>query len=333
MTKHAPTRPLALALILAAAPLLGSCAAATREVDAEADAETRHYLYSYFTGNGETGLHLAHSRDGMTWRSVKGGRPLLAPEVGEARLMRDPSIVRGPDGTFHMVWTAGWRERGIGYARSRDLINWSEQRYLRVMGHEPGARNTWAPELFHDPDTGRFTIVWATTIPGRFPETDGQDASDDEPGWNHRLYYVSTDDFETFSDPALFYDRGFNVIDGALFVDGDRYVMVLKDETNVPFEPQKNLRLAFADRAEGPYSEPTEPITGDYWAEGPTPLNAAGRWHIYFDKYRQGEFGVVVSDDLVTWTDRSDRLTVPDGMRHGTVFEVPADVAARLLDL
>lgn len=292
-----------------------------------------HYLFSYFTGNGEDGLHLAHSRDGMTWRALNDGESLLAPAVGQARLMRDPSIVRGPDGTFHMVWTAGWTEHGIGYARSQDLIDWSEQRYLEVMGHEPDARNTWAPELFYDEATARFLIVWATTIPGRFPETDGQDARGDGTGWNHRLYYVATTDFETFTEPELFYEPGFNVIDGAIFHDDDRYVMVLKDETNVPFEPQKNLRLAFADRATGPYSAPTEPITGDYWAEGPTPLEVDGRWHIYFDKYRQGAFGVVGSRDLEEWRDLSDELTVPDEMRHGTAFEVPTAIAGPLLDL
>jgi hypothetical protein len=318
--------PLLLGLLIQA---VASCAPAEAPVPTEAP----HYLFSYFTGNGESGVHLAHSRDGMEWRALNGGEPLLAPAVGEARLMRDPSIVRGPDGTFHMVWTAGWTERGIGYARSQDLVRWSEQRYLEVMGHEPDARNTWAPELYYDGDTARFLIVWATTIPGRFPEGDGQDAGGDDPGWNHRLYYVSTPDFEEFTEPALLYEHGFNVIDGAIFEAGDRYVLVLKDETNEPFEPQKNLRLAFGERAEGPYSEPTAPVTGDYWAEGPTPLGVDGRWHIYFDRYRQGRFGVVASDDLETWVDLSDRLVVPDGMRHGTAFEVPGEIAEALLRL
>lgn len=325
-------RPLLpLLILLAASPLL-ACAEGDEPADAGTDAQP-HFLFSYFTGNGEDGLHLAHSRDGVTWRALNGGESLLAPAVGEARLMRDPSIVRGPDGTFHMVWTAGWREQGIGYAHSEDLIHWSEQRYLEVMGHEPDARNTWAPELFHDHATGQYLIVWATTIPGRFPETDGQDAQGDDPGWNHRLYYVTTDDFETLSEPALLYEHGFNVIDGAIFHDGDRYVMVLKDETNRPFEPQKNLRLAFAERATGPYSEPTAPITGDFWAEGPTPLYFDGRWHIYFDKYRLGEYGVVASEDLEEWVELSDRLTVPDEMRHGTAFQVPAEIAEPILGL
>lgn len=288
-----------------------------------------HYLFSYFTGNGENGLHLAHSTDGTNWEAINDGEPLLEPKVGEDQLMRDPSVVQGPDGTFHMVWTVSWGEKGIGYAYSEDLINWSEQQYIPVMEHEPDALNSWAPELFYDEVQEEFIIVWATTIPGRFPETDGQDGDQ----YNHRLYYTKTKDFNSFSDTELFYDKGFNVIDGAIFHTGDQYAMLLKDETNEPFPPQKNIRLAFADKVEGPWSEPTEPITGDYWAEGPTVLNIDGRWYVYFDKYRQGSFGVLVSDDLEEWEERSDKLEMPEGIRHGTTFKVSGEVAEKLLEL
>jgi sucrose-6-phosphate hydrolase SacC (GH32 family) len=293
----------------------------------------QHYLFSYFTGNGEDGLHLAYSPDGLRWRALNGGRSLLTPTAGEDKLMRDPSIVRGPDGTYHMVWTVSWNERGIGYASSKDLVHWSAQRYLPVMEHEPTARNCWAPELFYDEATGQYLVVWATTLPGRFPETDGQDAGPDQPGWNHRLYYVTTRDFETLSETRLFYDHGFNVIDGTLARDGSRYVLFLKDETNTPFTPQKNLRVAFAERAEGPYGPPSAPITGDYWAEGPTVLQIGGRWHVYFDKYTEHHYGLVVSDDLARWTDASEQLEMPEGMRHGTAFAVPEETARGLLRL
>jgi hypothetical protein len=325
---------LALASVLAACPT-GGVASAPAPVPAADDAPTtRQYLFSYFRGNGETGLHLAHSTDGLTWTPLNNDEPLLAPAVGEAKLMRDPSILRGPDGTFHMVWTAGWEERGIGYASSSDLINWSAQRYIPVMAHEPSARNAWAPELFYDEESGEFLILWATTIPGRFAETDGQDRGSNDPvGWNHRMYYVTTRDFENFSEARRIYDHGFNVIDAVLVRDGHRYAMILKDETNRPFAPQKNLRVAFAGRARGPYGPPSPPITGDYWAEGPTALRIGGRWHVYFDKYIERRYGVVTSADLVDWTDESDRLVMPSGARHGTAFEVPEEVARRLLEL
>ena len=321
----------ARSLLTAALILFVSCSEAWgQDTSATADA---HYLFSYFTGNGEDGLHLAYSTDGYRWTALNGGESLLTPTAGEDRLMRDPSIVQGPDGTFHMVWTVSWGERGIGYASSEDLIHWSEQRFLPVMAHEPNALNSWAPELFYDAATEQYLIVWASTIPGRFPETDNQDPSDDGAGYNHRLYYITTKDFEEFSETQRFYDHGFNVIDGTIVKADSGYALFLKDETNEPFTPQKNIRLAFSDAAAGPYSPPTEPITGDYWAEGPTALQVGGAWFLYFDKYIEHEYGLLASEGLEEWRDASERLVVPEDMRHGTAFKVTSEIAQALLAL
>src|SRR5262245_1608433 len=116
-----------------------------------------HYLFSSFRDNGQDGLHLAHSRDGLKWSALNSDKSFLTPTVG-TRLMRDPSIARGPDGMFHMVWTTGWWDRGIGVAHSKDLIAWSEQKSIPVMEHEPTAVNCWAPELFYDAATQQFLI-------------------------------------------------------------------------------------------------------------------------------------------------------------------------------
>ena len=96
-----------------------------------------NYLFAYFKNNGEDGLHLAHSRDGLKWRALNEDKPYLTPIVGSQKLMRDPCIIQGPDGVFHMVWTTGWRGQDIGIAHSKDLINWSEQKAIPVMAHEP----------------------------------------------------------------------------------------------------------------------------------------------------------------------------------------------------
>lgn len=299
-----------------------------------AQSESRHYLFSYFVGNGEDGLHLLHSTDGLDWKRIAGGRSLLKPEVGRDKLMRDPAVVQGPDGTFHMVWTVSWGERGIGYSSSKDLIHWTPQRYLPVMEHETTARNCWAPEAFYDADTEQFIVCWATTIPGRFPETDGQTRRDEkDAGYDHRMYYVTTRDFGQFSKAELFYDQGFNVIDATLIQDGKRYAMILKDETDRPHKPEKNLRVAFADKAAGLYGPPSAPITGNYWAEGPTAIKIGDKWHVYFDKYRDHKYGMVTSPNLVEWTDESDKLRFPEGVRHGTVFEVSPEIAQGVLEL
>ncbi|OQP63607.1 glycoside hydrolase family 43 protein [Niastella populi] len=283
------------------------------------------YLFSYFKGNGEDGLHLAYSTDGFKWQALKNDSSFLTPTAGKDKLMRDPCIIRGADGRFHMVWTVSWNERTIGYASSKDLINWSEQQAIPVMEHEPASLNCWAPEIFYDAGTKQYMIYWATTIPGRFPQ--GDSAGDNK--YNHRMYYVTTKDFKTFSKAAILYDQGFNVIDATIQKNGKDFVMFLKDETRYP--PQKNLRIATSKNCTNGYSAPSAPITGNYWAEGPTVLKQGSQWIVYFDKYTRHQYGAITSTDLVNWTDVSEKLEMPKGIRHGTVVEITGKELKKLL--
>ena len=83
--------------------------------------------------------------------------------------MRDPSIVRSGDGTFHLVWTSSWKgDLGFGYAHSKDLIHWSEEKFIPVMAHDSTTVNVWAPELFYDDEKDEFMVVWASCIPYKF---------------------------------------------------------------------------------------------------------------------------------------------------------------------
>ncbi len=289
-------------------------------VAAQAQTTADVYLFSYFKGNGEDGLHLAYSEDGYRWQSLRHDSSFLTPTAGKDKLMRDPCIVRSPDGTFHMVWTVSWNEKGIGYAHSKDLIHWSEQQYIPVMEHEKDARNCWAPEIFYDAASKQFMIYWATTITGRYPETQ----STKENSYNHRMYYVTTKDFKTFSKTTLLYNQGFNVIDATIQFIDKKYVMFLKDET--PDPAQKNIRIATSKYLTKDYSKPGKPITGNYWAEGPTSIKINNQWIVYFDKYRDHQMGAVASSDLENWTDISDKVSFPEGVRHGTVFKISRTV-------
>lgn len=282
------------------------------------------YLFSYFMDNGQDGLHLAYSHDGLNWEALNEGESFLAPEVGKDRLMRDPSIVQDENGTFHMVWTSGWWDQGIGYASSTDLVNWSEQRNIPVMENFEGTRNSWAPELFYDRDSKTFYIFWSSTVPGAFPQV-----GTDESGLNHRQYYVTTKDFETFSETALFFEPGFSVIDGAIIKKDGTYHLFVKNETERPAE--KNIRHTSNDK---PYDFPTavsDPITGDYWAEGASPLQVGDYVYVYFDKYMEGKYGAVRSKDMETWEDVSDMVAFPKGTRHGTAFKVSEKVLEGLM--
>lgn len=282
-------------------------------------------LFSYFKGNGEDGLHLAYSTDGLRWHTLKNDSSFLRPMVAKDRLMRDPCIVRGGDGNFHMVWTVSWNDRGIGYAWSKDLINWSEQVFIPVMQHEPDALNTWAPEIFYDAASKQYLIYWSSTIPGRFPETDG--AGDEK--YNHRIYYTVTRDFKSFRPTALLYDRGFNVIDASIYKVGAEYIMLLKDETLKPVA-QKNIRIARSRKLTGPYAAPSAPISGEKWAEGPTMTHHQGYWWLYFDLYADGRYACLRSKDLRKWDEFTQQLQFPAGARHGTVIKISREELLRL---
>lgn len=284
------------------------------------------YLFSYFIDNGQDGLHLAYSTDGLKWTPLNNGKSYVVPTVGKDKLMRDPFILQGEDGLFHMVWTSGWWDKQIGYASSPDLINWSEQKGIPVMEHEPTAKNSWAPEMAYDPASGEYIIFWATTIPGRHSDVSD---SESEKGLNHRMYSTRTKDFQSFSPTELFFNPDFSTIDATILPKNNKFYMFLKNEN--PNPPEKNIRITIAEKASGPYPvKVSDPITGKYWAEGPTALQVGEYVYVYFDKYRDHKYGAVRSKNMVDWEDVSDQVSFPEGVRHGTAFRVVRTVFSKL---
>jgi beta-galactosidase len=287
------------------------------------------YLFSYFTNNGQDGLHLAYSKDGLVWENLNGGKSLVAPTVGKDKLMRDPFILQGKDGLFHMVWTSSWKEQQIGYASSKDLITWSEQKAIPVMAHEPTAKNCWAPEMVYDPRNKNYIIFWATTIPGRHSDVA---ASEQEKGLNHRMYSTTTTDFKTFTPTQIFFNPGFSVIDATILPRGDIFYLFLKNEN--PNPPEKNIRLTQSNTAAGPYPiQVSAPLTGKYWAEGPSALEVGDYVYVYFDKYRDHVYGAIRSENMKDWEDVSEKVTFPAGVRHGSAFKVSNKIFKQLIHL
>ncbi|SDM09318.1 Glycosyl hydrolases family 43 [Catalinimonas alkaloidigena] len=282
---------------------------------AHCQSEKEVYLFSSFKEPADAGLRLLYSEDGYHWTRLDS--TFLTPQVGDSKLMRDPSIVRGPDGTFHLVWTTGWRgDLGFGYAHSKDLIHWSDQEFIDVMAYDTSTVNVWAPELFYDDEQERYITIWASTIPYRFER-----GIEDEKN-NHRMYYTTTKDFTSFSPAKLFLDPGFSVIDAVIVKRAaDDYALVLKDNTR----PNRNLKMAFADDPLGPYEGVTEPFTGNF-IEGPTTVKLGDEWLIYYDVYQEKIYGAMKTKDFETFTDVTDQIDVPEGHKHGTIFKASAEI-------
>jgi len=279
------------------------------------------YIFTSFHEPATEGLRLLYSDDAYHWTDLN--RTLLKPEVGTQKVMRDPSIVQGPDGTFHLVWTCSWKgDKGFGYASSKDLIHWSAQEFIPVMETEPSTVNVWAPEIFYEDETKEYIIIWASTIPFRFAK-----GIEDEDN-NHRMYYVTTRDFTSFSKPKLFIDPGFSVIDAVIVKRKAKdYVLVLKDNTR----PNRNLKIAFSNSATGPYGAASETFSPKL-TEGPTVVKVKQDWLIYFDAYGQKIYSAVKTADFKSFKDVTSEVSIPEGHKHGTIIKVKKSIIKKLIN-
>ena len=293
-------------------------------------------LFPFFDGNGQGGVYLAWSNDGRVFHAINDGRPIFRPpQWKDQNLTRDPSITY-EDGLFHMVWTSHWNGQVFGYASSPDLRSWSEPQKVQPFpdsAEQP--RNVWAPELLRDHLANDFKIMWSSTMPS---ELDDGDGSEDSHGYDHRIYFVSTSNFQKYNKPALlFNDEDYSVIDAHVVynqsstenpVDG-RWLMTLKKEVSTE-RGGKNIRFATSPPSitPGSFGSITQPVVGAgtdiqgaAFAEGPSLVKWKGEWLLYWDSYTAGHYSMASSTDFKTWKDETSLLRLPvPHPRHGTVF-------------
>lgn len=278
------------------------------------------YLFTSFHEPADKGLRMLFSYDGYHWNDLD--TVLLQPKIGNQKVMRDPSMVQGPDGTFHLVWTSSWRgDKGFGYASSKDLVHWSDEEFIPVMEYEPTTVNTWAPELFYDDAQEQYIIIWASCIPGRFDRGMEEDSN------NHRMYMTTTKDFKTFTDTKLFLDPGFSVIDAVIVKRAaNDYVLVLKDNTR----PERDIRVAFSISPLGPWQNVSKAFT-DPFTEGPSVVKVKNDWLIYYDSYRKKIYEASSTRDFIHFTNITSKVKVPEGHKHGTIITVKKKVVKQLV--
>ena len=283
-------------------------------------AQRELYVSTSFHEPANEGLRYIYSQDGIHWDSIPG--TWLKPLVGKQKVMRDPSMTRTPDGTFHLVWTSSWKgDYGFGYASTKDLIHWTKEQFIPVMKNEPTTVNVWAPDIFYDDEKAEFVVVWASCVPNRYAK-----GIEDENN-NHRLYYITTKDFKTISKTKLLYDPGFSSIDATIVKRAiNDYVLVFKDNTR----PNRNLKVAFAKSPTGPYSKASATFSENF-VEGPTVEKINDQYLIYFDEYQKFSYGAIVTKDFVHFTNISNKVVVPKGHKHGTIFKAPVSIVNNLL--
>lgn len=314
------------------------------------------YAFSYFTF-GDESIYFAASRgnNALQWDELNAGKAVLKSTKGTTGL-RDPFLIRSPEGDkFYLIatdldieatnWDASQRtgSKYLEVWESTDLVNWSEQRHVKVSPDTAG--NTWAPEAYWSDELGSYVVFWASKL---YAESDTNHTG----STYQKMLYATTRDFRTFSKPKIWQDFGASRIDSTVIKEGDTYHRFTKDEGGVTgcsdIIQEKNDDLLEADDASVPgwdINNPAWTITdscigkkaGTSAVEGPTAFKAnagdtsGSKYYLFTDEYGGRGYIPLGTDslDAPSWK-VAPSYKLPGSPRHGTVIPVTAEELKRL---
>jgi hypothetical protein len=267
------------------------------------------------THAGPNAIGLLYSVDGFHWRGIGRG-------FGTAR-GRDPEMLQAPDGTFHLVWTSGHvSDKAFYYSHSKDLLIWSEPKRVEIMAKQ-NALDLASPHIYYNEARRNFIVTWSSTIAANAIQS-----FQEEVETNPRIWYATTRDFESFSNPQLLFDPNYSVRDAVLLKIGERFALLHNDNTR----PMQNLRVAFSDTPLGPWGPSGDAFT-DKFRGRPSAVKLGDEWWIYHTNPRSatGTLGLVTTRDFRTFTDLSARVSFPGGENVGSVLQISRSLLDGLL--
>ncbi|XEC93707.1 glycoside hydrolase [Paenibacillus tarimensis] len=292
------------------------------------------YLFTYFTGEGTVGgeqiyFALSEGNDPLHWKELNDGMPVMTSKLGE-KGVRDPFIIRSPEGDkFYMIatdlkingdwnWDRAQRKgsRSIMVWESGDLVNWSEQRMVEVAPAEAG--NTWAPEVFYDDEAGEYIVFWASKLYLTERHYDNP---------YQKIMYSKTRDFHVFTEPQVYMDYGYSVIDTTMISHNGKIYRFTKDERdNSSSSPYGKMVFQEAgDVVFGTFDRVEEGVGGSNGVEGPTIFksNTEEKWYLFVDEFGGRGYIPFETIDLESgvWT-LSSNYQLPRSPRHGTVLPI-----------
>lgn len=243
------------------------------------------YLFAHFIGEQKDGeqIYFSVSRDGLHWKDLNDGKPVLYSNVGELGA-RDPFLIRSPwaeEKKYYLIATDLRIEAGKGweaaqYSGSRDILVWESEDLVSWKGPKAhtigveGAGCVWAPEAIYDEREDAILVFWASMVERK-----------------QRIYAAYTKDFQTFGDPFLFLEKENHVIDSTIIRTEEGYYRYTKDETT------KNIVVDFARtlKPEDFKEIPSETLSELYGVEGPEifKFNDREEWCLIVDRFATGK--------------------------------------------
>ena len=296
--------------------VLGAAALAPFIKSAPASAATyAGYAMAYFTESptmaaASYNLHLAVSSDGLNWTPLNQNRPVADPAAGSGGL-RDPFLLRKQDGTFVVLATDlngtdwAYQSQYLHVWDSADLRTFRNYRLLKVHSL---ATHAWAPEAVWDPARGQYAIVYSAVVGGR-----------------NVLMVSWTGDFVTATTGQVFFDPGYDAIDGNFVTVGGVNYMYYKNNTNSTLLGTRSNTFN-----PGSFSVYTGAIGPGRGVEAPQIVksNAADTWHMWGDTWSpNGRFFCWQSSSLSggSWSLLNDRLyTQPLNSKHPGITSITA---------
>ena len=296
-----------------------------------------------FHQDEDHGLHMAISHDGYTFTALNDGKPVIAGDtIAEQRGIRDPHIMRGPDGAFYLAMTDlhiyakregyrdtewerdgkkyGWgNNRGLVLMKSRDLIHW-KRTILRIdqLGDEFSEIGcAWAHEVVYDTTRGKLMIYFTM----RFGN-----------GQNKLYYAYVNNDFNALeTKPQLLFEYP---IDGKSAIDGDiTFALGKYHLMYVAHDGKSGIKHAWSDRPnEGWHYEPNFVDFEPRACEAPHIFKRIGedKWVLMYDIFsiQPHNFGFAETTDFKHWT-HLGRFN--EGVMKTTNFRSPKHGAIVLL--
>ncbi len=304
-----------------------------------------NYLFVYFPANDNENIYYALSNDGFNYTAMNGGKRVVAADtVSVKKGLRDPHVMRGPDGWFYMVNTdmksaEGWASnRGIVMMKSKDLINWKHSTVHfpdRYKGKNfANVTRVWAPETIWDYDhenkdgsKGRPLVYFSLLT------NDGTIEFD-------QVYfaYANEDFTDLESDPIFYFSRGKSTIDmDIVYNPADKYYHAFyKNEGDGGISKVRALELTKANgtkpanwyRKKDGLQQTTEAVEG----AGIFKLINQGTWILMYDCYMNGHYQFTSSTDLENFTFvQNTEMKGAFTPRHGTVIPITAAETAALM--
>lgn len=297
------------------------------------------YLFTFFTGAEATKddeqVYFAVSRDGLHWRDLNNGCPVLKSTIGD-RGVRDPFIVRSVlDGRYRIIATdlrifdqKNWDTAANNGStklilwESEDLLNWKEP-YMWETGIE-GSGCAWAPEVIYDEECADYMVFWASMT------------KDENGSAKQKIYHSHTKDFKEFTVPELYIERENHIIDTTLIKADGRYYRFSKDEVHARIMMESGNTLdkgAF-------YKVNSEVLKALRGVEGPEifKFNDRQEWCLIVDEVDKGTgYLPLVTSDLEKGSFRILEKDEYDygklKKRHGSVMNLTEEEMCRLESL